>query len=81
MERDVYLEVNRKIRYCKGHKIVLSDMDYVWYDGMKCEPRGYLLDFDKDGNPTHSAVLVDVATGTGLQVRLEDVKYDQNTGV
>ena len=43
MERDAYLEVNRKIRYCKGHKIALSDMDYVWYNGMKCEPRGYLL--------------------------------------
>lgn len=68
MDRKKYLEK------CKAACMDYTDDDSlkVMFNGIKCYPYAYQLSFNPNGEPLHTAVLID--NGTLMYARLADVK-------
>lgn len=66
MERKTYLELCQaasiaRARFCETRERLTDDL-LVLYDGIKYQPRGYMLSFDGEGKPIHTVLLVNPDT-------------------
>lgn len=65
MERKKFLEL------CQRSAVGFGDLVFV--DGVAYKPKEYVLSFDKNGSPRHSAVLVDLKSNSVNRCLLERV--------
>lgn len=76
MERKTYLKLCQKVALLPDNveaKDVPKDLRVV-YDGIEYYPTEYILWFDLDGNPRHSATIHSMNTKTILRVPLEKLR-------
>lgn len=63
-----------------GVKKNLPKEMYVYYCGVKYYPLGYIMRFDRTGNPINNALLHDSKSNSTVECNLQKIEMSENDG-